>query len=150
MSVFISLQPIDIEQLGLWGNMRRAIYPTLNESYNQVEMAEIIKRPDWFCYFISLDEDQHVGLVELSSRNIVDSCISSPVAYLEGLYLQPNYRNQGIGKRVMQLITKWCADEGFKELATDAELDNVRAQRFYTQLGFEETDRVVAFRFEIK
>ncbi len=149
MSVSISLQAIRIEQFDVWEEMRHALYPILDSSYNKQEMREIINKPEWFCYFIMQNDTQIVGMVELSSRNIVDSCLSTPVAYLEGLYLQPSHRNQGIGKEVMHLITRWCVAKGFKELATDTELDNVHAQRFYKQLGFEETDRTVAFRLAL-
>ena len=88
-------------------------------------------------------------MVEISLRNIVDGCLSSPVAYLEGLYLEHDYRDKGYGNKVVNMIVDWCREKGFKELATDTELTNTKAQNFYRTLGFEELDTVVEFRIDI-
>jgi aminoglycoside 6'-N-acetyltransferase I len=71
------------------------------------------------------------------------------VAYIEGLYLKEEYRGRGLGKEAIRVILDWCREKGFSELATDAELGNVKAQHFYEAVGFQETDRVVEFRMEV-
>ena len=71
------------------------------------------------------------------------------MAYLEGLFLKQQYRGQGLGKQVIQMVMQWCKQQGFAELATDAELSNLDAQRFYQALGFEETDRVVEYKITL-
>ena len=70
-------------------------------------------------------------MVELSSRNIVDGCLSSPVAYIEGLYIEEKHRGKGAGKAAMIAIQNWCKQKGFAELATDTELENLKAQFFF-------------------
>lgn len=144
----MKLVPIEKRDFALWQEMRREIYPVLDPEYDRREMEQIHASDIWFCCFIE-DNGASIGLVELSSRNIVDGCLSSPVAYLEGLYLKPEYRGRGLGKEAMRLVMDWCRDKGFSELATDAELENLRAQKFYSMLGFEETDRVVEYRIQI-
>ena len=126
--------------------MREDLYRTVDDVFNNEEIENIFVNDAWYCRFIEDENNQKIGLVELSSRNIVDGCLSSPVAYLEGLYLEPKYRGLGIGKEVMQIIIQWCVQQGFSELATDTEIANERAQKFYESLGFEETDRVVEYR----
>ena len=128
--------------------MREEIYSSLSDEYHEKEMEQIFKSDAWYCQFL-MDENNHVlGLVELSSRNIVDGCLSSPVAYLEGLYLKSEYRGKGLGKQVIKILD-WCREGGFSELATDTELTNIKAQSFYKAVGFQETDRVVEFRIEV-
>jgi aminoglycoside 6'-N-acetyltransferase I len=144
----MKLRPIDKSDFPLWQRMRREIYPILDPEYDRREMEQISASDIWFCYFIE-DGGAPIGLVELSSRNIVDGCLSSPVAYLEGLYLEPECRGRGLGTQAMRLVFDWCRERGFSELATDAELENLRAQNFYSMLGFEETDRVVEYRIQI-
>lgn len=145
----MKLAPIEKKDFALWQKMRREIYPILNPEYDRREMEQIADSDIWFCYFIEDKAGETIGLVELSSRNIVDGCLSSPVAYLEGLYLQAEYRGRGLGRQAMRLVLDWCRERGFSELATDAELENVGAQSFYRSLGFEETDRVVEYRIQI-
>jgi len=129
--------------------MREEIYSALTDEYNEIEMEQIHASGAWYCYFLTNEENVVLGLVEISSRNIVDGCLSSPVAYLEGLYLKPPYRGKGVGKGAIRLIMEWCRDRGFSELATDTELANVKAQSFYNSVGFQETDRVVEYRIEV-
>lgn len=145
----MKLIAIDKKAFPLWRQMRREIYPILDPEYDKHEIEQIAASAIWFCYFLADNDGEVIGLVELSSRNIVDGCLSSPVAYLEGFYLKPACRGKGLGRRAMQLIIEWCREKGFSELATDAELENTRAQNFYRKLGFEETDRVVEFRIQL-
>ena len=129
--------------------MRRALYGTLDGEGCEREMEQMLASNNWFCYFLIDASDRILGLVELSSRNIVDGCLSSPVAYLEGLYLKEKYRGKGIGKEAIKLVLNWCREKGFSELATDAEVKNLRAQKFYESIGFQEIDRIVEFRIEV-
>ena len=129
--------------------MRKDLYRTLDDVFHLQEMENISESDIWYCRFIEDENIQVIGLVELSSRNIVDGCLSSPVAFLEGLYLKPEYREKGLGKEVIKIILNWCREEGFSELATDTELTNIKAQNFYKTVGFQETDRVVEFRIEV-
>ena len=145
----MKLISIEKSQFSEWKAFRRQIYSVLDEQYDSQEMEQIYSSDDWFCFFIGNENEDIVGLVELSSRNIVDNCLSSPVAYLEGLYIDEDYRNQGLGEKTLELILDWCHKNGFQELATDTEIDNDRAQKFYKNFGFKETDRVVEFRIDI-
>ena len=144
------LVPIYRTDFTAWEQMRKAIYSSVDDKLNRQEMENIFDSDEWSCQFIEEESGQKIGLVEVSARNIVDGCLSSPVAYLEGLYLKPKYRNQGIGKQVVQMIMRWCSENGFTELATDTELRNEKAQHFYMSLGFKETDRVVEYKIDIK
>ena len=129
--------------------MREEIYGSLEDEYHKKEMEQIFVSNDWFCYFLTDKSNQILGLVELSLRNIVDGCLSSPVAYIEGLYLKKEYRSRGLGKEAIRIILNWCIEKGFSELATDTQLTNLKAQHFYKAVGFQETDRVVEFRIEV-
>lgn len=129
--------------------MRGELYSSLSDEFHEVEMEKIFTSKDWHCHFLA-DENGHViGFFELSSRNVVDGCLSSPVAYLEGLYLSPNFRGKGLGREVINILLNWCKAQGFTELATDTELENTTAQGFYEAMGFQETYRIVEYRIEV-
>lgn len=145
----MKLVPVTRDEFSQWKEMRKAVFSELDDAYHDEEMEKIISSNEWYCYFLKDKNNTILGLVELSSRNIVDGCLSSPVAYLEGLYLKPAYQGKGNGREVIAMILEWCRDRGFSELATDTEITNTNAQNFYQAVGFQETYRVVEFRFDL-
>ncbi len=129
--------------------MREEVYSSLDDEFHEKEMKQIFKSSDWFCYFLMNENNQILGLAELSSRNIVDGCLSSPVAYLEGLYLKEKYQDMGLGRQAIEAIKIWCKEQGFTELCMDTELANVKAQKFFRTVGLQETYRIVQFHTRI-
>jgi aminoglycoside 6'-N-acetyltransferase I len=49
---------------------------------------------------------------------------TSPVAFLEGWYVDPDYRGARVGRRLVEAVEAWAREQGFSELASDALLDN--------------------------
>ena len=145
----MKLAPITKSDFPLWSQYRTEVYPDISPEHDLKEIESISTSDVWHCWFVETDSGERIGLVELSLRNIVDGCLSTPVPYLEGLYLIGRERGKGSGARVLELLIQWCRKSGYSELATDTELENTRAQRFYRNLGFEETDRVVEYRLEL-
>ncbi len=145
----MKLITIKRDDFSLWSKFRGEIYPLINKDYDLKEIENISASDLWKCWFIENEDGQRIGLVELSLRNIVDGCLSSPVPYLEGLYIIEPERGKGRGTDVIGMIKLWCQEQGYSELATDAELTNIRAQKFYEKLGFEQVDRVVEYRLEL-
>lgn len=85
-------------------------------------------------------------MIEVSLRNVVDGCPTSPVGYVEGIYIDPEHRGSGLARQLLEQAEDWCRSKGCTEIATDAELDNQDAQRFHERMGFEETYRIVEYR----
>jgi aminoglycoside 6'-N-acetyltransferase I len=50
------------------------------------------------------DDGAPLGFAELSIRNVVDGCSTDRVAYLEGWYVVPTTRRQGIGRALVQAV----------------------------------------------
>lgn len=97
--------------------------------------------------FLGVTESGDVrGLVEVSLRTVVDGCLTSPVGYIEGIYVDPESRGCGMSRRLLERAEAWCRRRGCTEIGTDAELDNEAAQRFHEHMGFEETYRIVEYR----
>lgn len=76
----------------------------------------------------------------------VNGCETSPVAFLEGIFVQPSSRGSGVGQRLLRAVQSWAREQGCSELASDAHLENADSHAFHRALGFEETERVVYFR----
>ena len=145
----MKLVPINKDDFAKWREMRGDLYGSLSNEFHEEEMEGILNSNEWHCQFIEDRNGHAIGFLELSSRNIVDGCLSSPVAYLEGLYLNSEFRGKGLGREIINVLLNWCREKGFSELATDAELKNIKAQGFFQAMGFQETYRVVEYRIEV-
>jgi aminoglycoside 6'-N-acetyltransferase I len=93
------------------------------------------------------DAGDAVGFVEGSIRaDYVNGTRSSPVAFLEGLYVAPGFRRQGVARALVDSVAQWARSAGCVELASDSLLDNELGHAAHRSLGLEETERVVYFR----
>ncbi len=79
----------------------------------------------------------------------VEGTNSSPVGYLEGIYVNPAYRKSGIARQLVNAGAAWCKTKGCIEMASDAELGNLTSHAFHQSLGFEEVNRIVCFRKDL-
>lgn len=86
------------------------------------------------------------GFIELSQRKYAEGCTSSPVAYIEGWYVEAELRQQGIGAALVRAGEGWARDEGLQEIASDAEVDNEISIRAHKVIGYDEEVRIVCFR----
>jgi aminoglycoside 6'-N-acetyltransferase I len=97
-------------------------------------------------FFIAKSGDNYIGFVQLSIRmDYVEGTSSSPVAYIEGLYVEPNYRKQGIANRLVNKAEIWALEKNCTEIASDTELNNANSIEFHKAIGFKEVNRVVCF-----
>jgi aminoglycoside 6'-N-acetyltransferase I len=109
------------EHKGVWMKMRDDLYPLHPEAFHAAEMQLYHHADDKECY-LAVDEDSEeaVGMIELSLRNVVDGFTSSPVGYIEGIYVVPEFRGLGTGKALLAQAIRWFKRLGCTEMATDA------------------------------
>jgi aminoglycoside 6'-N-acetyltransferase I len=86
------------------------------------------------------------GFAEIGTRSVADSCGTSPVAYLEGWYVDPDMRLKGFGAALVSAAEAWARARGYREFASDAQLHNIDSQRAHVALGFTEVERAVLYR----
>ena len=80
----------------------------------------------------------------------VNGCTASPVGFLEGLYVDPEFRHRGIARKLCRAVEDWAASLGCSEFASDVHLHNEASQKAHEALGFEETERVVYYRKSLR
>ncbi|HDB5287687.1 TPA: GNAT family N-acetyltransferase, partial [Staphylococcus aureus] len=129
-----------------------ALWPGGSDAEHEQEMAEFIAEPDRFGQFIARSETGvPLGFAEVSVRSdYVNGTESSPVAFLEGLYVVPTARNRGLARRLLQEVRAWALARNCAELASDTQLENTVSQAVHSRLGFTETERVVYFNMALK
>ena len=98
-------------------------------------------------FFIKYVDNKPIGFAQCSLRvDYVEGTNSSPVGYLEGIFVDVNYRNKGYAKELLHACEKWAKDMGCKEFASDCELDNIDSFKFHMAMGFDEANRIICFR----
>lgn len=127
--------------------MRRALWPHDTEEAHQIEMAAWLARSDAVVLVADRVDGQGLaGFAEVGTRLYADGCDTSPVAYLEGWYVDRDVRRQGIGAALVRAAEAWTQERGYCELASDALLDAIDSQRAHESLGFIEVERAVRYR----
>ena len=129
-----------------WLALRRALWRETSQAEHLSGMADALARGHYARLALTAGGSA-VGLVEASRRtDYVNGTRSSPVAFLEGLYVMPRFRRRGLARSLVESVVQWAAHAGLSELASDSRLDNSAAHAAHRALGFEETERVVYFR----
>ena len=85
------------------------------------------------------------GFVEIGSRNYAEGCKSTPVAYVEGWYVDPDARRSGLGTNLLKATEAWALEHGFSEIASDTDLDNDVSRQSHVACGFKEVERQICF-----
>lgn len=58
-------------------------------------------------------------------------------ALIDGLYVEEEYRNKGIGTKLIEEAIEWCKNNDVKCISLHAINKNIAAKRLYDKLGFE-------------
>lgn len=115
----------------------------------RIEFTEIINNKNAVCY-ITYSENTPVGFSQCQLRNdYVEGTETSPVGYLEGVFVLSEYRHKGFAKELLQACQTWTKAKGCSEFASDCELDNKESYGFHMAMGFTEANRVICFRKDI-
>lgn len=134
--------------LPAWQAMRRALWPEVTEEQNPRETEAMLADHRRFFVRIALNaDDRPAGFAEASlRRDYVNGCVTSPVVFLEGIYVEPWARRQGAARALVDAVEMWGRQMGCREMASDALLENNQSHAMHRGLGFAETERVVCFR----
>ena len=145
-----SVRPLRESDLNEWYRLRRLLWDGSNEQDHKSEMLDIIEHPETQLILVAqVDTGELVGFLEASVRPFVEDCHSDSVGYLEGWYVEPKFRNLGIGRQLVSSAERWARRRGCTEMASDAELGNDVSLSAHLGLGYKETSRLVHLRKEL-
>lgn len=113
------------------------------------EMAELMAGED-AQFFIKYEQEIPVGFAQCQLRHdYVEGTESSPVGYLEGIFVRAEYRHRGYAGELVRECEKWAREKGCREFASDCELVNEDSRRFHMAMGFNEANRIICFTKEL-
>ena len=107
---------------------------------------EALLDDDEAAVFLYRKAGEAIGFAQCQLRHdYVEGTESSPVGYLEGIYVKEADRHKGISRALLKACEEWAREQGCTELASDCEVTNTVSQRFHKAVGFAEANRIVAY-----
>ena len=130
-----------------WAELNVALW-----SDNTIE-SRLEERAKGYCEheFLYYIENQPVAFLSLSLRHdYVEGTDSSPVGYIEGIYVKPEFRSRGIGKELVEYAKNWSLENKCSQLASDCEITNESSRVFHNRTGFKEANTIVCFVMNLR
>jgi aminoglycoside 6'-N-acetyltransferase I len=129
-----------------WLSLALELWPDYSSAEMEASLTNLLHSDREQGILVRDDRGCAIAFMNLSLRSdYVPDATQSPVAYVEGIYVKAEYRNQDVGKTLIQYAEQWACEQGCIELALDALLDNPASHEFYAKVGFREVERVVFF-----
>jgi aminoglycoside 6'-N-acetyltransferase I len=130
----------------VWAEMRTALWPTESLQAHTSSIDELLADGESWGFIAETSDGSAAGFAEVAIRKYANGCDTRPVAFLEGIWVNARFRRQGIGARLIQHAETFLMSRGFRELGSDALIDNVGSHAAHLAWGFSETERIVYFR----
>ena len=133
-----------------WLRMRATLWPECPPDMQSAEMDDYAVGED-LAVFVAVRPDGGLGgFLEASLRPSADGCDTRPVGYVEGWYVDPDLRRQGIGSLLVAAAEEWAREKGCQEMASDCLLENDVGLVAHLSLGYEEVERLIHFRKSLR
>lgn len=126
-------------------NLAQQLWPYHETDELFDEFSSLLQKAD-AAVFLSILNAQPIGFAQCQLRHdYVEGTGSSPVGYLEGIFVLPAYRKCGVAKSLLSACENWAKEKGCTEFASDCELNNEESLQFHLNVGFEEANRIICF-----
>ena len=145
-----NVRPIQEQDYSEWFRLRKLLWDESTDAEHKEEMIDIIDHTETQLVLVAETEKKRlIGFLEASIRPFVEDCHSDHVGYLEGWFVEANYRQHGIGKILVKKAEDWARSKGCEEMASDSEIGNELSLNAHLRLGYEETSRLVHLRKDL-
>lgn len=108
------------------------------ESWNPSRIPSLIKGSYAFLVAVDSKTKKAIGMGRLISDGVSD-------AYIQDLIVLPDYRNRGIGQRIVQSLLEYCKSKGILWIGLIAE---PKQDSFYLALGFKHLKNYMSMKYE--
>src|ERR1051325_9500670 len=142
------IRPAHTSDLDQLAHLCQALWPSSSAAVHAQELCLILEGNAALVLTMPIEifvadasDGTLVGFVEVDLRSHADGCNpSQPVGYIEGWYVADDYRQRGIGARLVASAEDWARSHKCIEIASDALIDNEVSQRAHHALGYEVVD----------
>lgn len=142
------VRPARPDDRAAWLKLRMELWPDEDADLLAEDIEAHLAGREALRQHVLLAEDgaDIVGMIELSERPYAEGCETSPVAFIEGWCVARTQRGTGVGRALAAAAEDWARAQGHSEIGSDTQLWNEVSQQAHTALGYEEVERIVAFR----
>jgi aminoglycoside 6'-N-acetyltransferase I len=152
----IRIRPAERAHAAQWIGLRTALWPDETGAEHAADVARFfdecptglgaIPEAVFVAELAGHPTNGLVGFAEVSRRAYAEACTTTPVGFLEGWYVVPQYRRCGIGRELVMAGEEWARRLGCREFASDTTVENTTSAAAHGALGFEEVAIVRCFR----
>lgn len=141
----VSIRPAQKEDISDIARMAGRMWDSHSEKELEEEFLKLLQDKE-AGVFVSEKGGELCGFSQCQLRHdYVEGTNSSPVGYLEGIFVEEKFRRQGIARAMVEACQNWTEEKGCTEFASDCEMDNLASRKVHAALGFEEVNRIVCF-----
>lgn len=134
-----------LQDLPVLAHLAVQLWPEHKAADLEEEFADCI-RQNTAQFFLLYAEDKAIGFAQCGLRHdYVEGTESTPVGYLEGIYVEEAHRRKGCAMQLLRACEDWARQQGCREFASDCELDNDMSLAFHLGAGFTEANRIICF-----
>ena len=148
----IRVRQAEISDQHLLAVMCHLLWPDATAENHRAELTAILQSGRYgilpMVILISHDDDgTPTGFIEVGLRSHADGCDPShAVGFIEGWYVDPGWRGQRIGRKLLSAAEEWARSHGCREMASDTWIYNELSQRVHDAAGYSVVDRCVHYR----
>ena len=121
--------------------MRQRLWPEEGRD----DLAELARIQVPWTVLVADREGALVGFAEATIRNVVDGFYFEPAAFLEGIWVAPEARRQGVASALLAGVIDWARKQGVNGIGSDAHAGNLESIAWHRHAGFAVESEVIKF-----
>lgn len=141
----MEIEALSIDTINAVVGLTLELWPDCSPDEERENYRHLLDSSNEVCYLVKTGSD-YIAFILVGCRyDYVEGSTQLPVAYIEGIYVKPAYRQQGVAARLIQVAENWARQKGLTQIGSDTELTNKGSIDFHKKLGFNEVERIVCF-----
>lgn len=142
------IRPARENNRGAWELMREQLWPSKpGEHASEIDRYFDGSLREPVQVLLAFNErEEAIGFIELSIRAHAEGCASDRVAFIEGWFVEPAERREGVGTAFIRAAECWARSQWCVELASDTELDNQASIAAHLAAGFADAGTIRCFK----
>lgn len=126
---------------GMIEEYHRYDHIAFDQSIVESVLDRLIRQPELGQPWLICLGDQVIGYISITFGYSIEYLGRN--AFIDELFIKPEYREKGYGQKAMQFAQEIARKEGLSALHLEAERNNSRALHVYRKMGFQDPDRVL-------